>query len=318
MQPSQSTVKIAYPRRVAGRPTALAIGLAVAAFIVVLAVIGASADHGAGAAQLRRGPASIVFSVLITITGLAGVGSLMLLFWGLVTRNRRRTDSSTRRRHSPILLAGGLLAMFACLTALLVVALHRRHFQPFSAPGAGAGVHLGQSASSLPFNQAASFTTSGIVVGIVLCLVLLRLARSMGWRRALRRFVTVPPERDRQGPQAGPEPTGVEPFGAYLAGVSVPDPMAEPDPRRAVIACYLQLLEVAARHGPERRMSETPAEYLRRVLTRTEGATVPATSLTGMFEKARYSAQPVDESMRSGAVRALAALKTVILTGAVS
>ena len=60
------------------------------ALAILLAVVGASAEHGTGAPQLRRGPASVVLSVLFTLAGLAGVGSLALLFWGLVTRNRRK------------------------------------------------------------------------------------------------------------------------------------------------------------------------------------------------------------------------------------
>ena len=42
-----------------------------------------------------------------------------------------------------------------------------------------------------------------------------------------------------------------------------------------MIGCYLQMLEVAARHGPERRRSETPAEYLRRMLATTAAAAAP-------------------------------------------
>jgi hypothetical protein len=85
-----------------------------------------------------------------------------------------------------------------------------------------------------------------------------------------------------------------------------------------VIGCYLQMLEVAARHGPERRRSETPGEYLHRMLAATTAATAPETSLTGLFERARYSRQPVGESMRSDAIAALDALRSDLLVGAVS
>jgi hypothetical protein len=65
-----------------------------------------------------------------------------------------------------------------------------------------------------------------------------------------------------------------------LGDLRVPDPSTEPDPRRAVIGCYLQLLDIGSRRGPERRSSETPAEYLHRMLVVT---------LTMLFERARYS-----------------------------
>ena len=108
-----------------------------------------------------------------------------------------------------------------------------------------------------------------------------------------------------------------ETLGSLIAGVSVADPSAEPDPRRAVVACYLRLLEIAANYGPERNSSETPAEYLRRVLSFTATAAVPAASLTGLFERARYSRQPVTESMRSEAIASLSSLQSELTFGAV-
>jgi hypothetical protein len=80
----------------------------------------------------------------------------------------------------------------------------------------------------------------------------------------------------------------------------------------------MRLLDIASRHGPARRRSETPTEYLRRVLSVTEKAAVPAATLTGLFERARYSRRPVDESMRAQAVAALAALQDELYEGALA
>ena len=317
MQASSSADAALTPRRPTPRSGRLALGFTLATAFMLLAVIGASAQHGAGAAELRRGPASVVLSVLITLAALAGLGSLALLFWGLVTRNRKNFGDSARRGRSPVLLVGAVLAIFACLSGLVVLALRERHQQVIPALHGQPDLHGGATTSPLPFNQAASFTTSGLVICLVLLLVFLRLARSLGWRRALRRLGPLgrQPESDFE-PDSAPA-TEVEAFGLRLAGVSVPDPAAEPDPRRAVIACYLQLLEVAARHGPERRESETPTEYLRRVLADTDAAASPASTLTGLFERARYSDLPVDESMRADAISALRALQNAYLAGAV-
>jgi len=54
------------------------------------------------------------------------------------------------------------------------------------------------------------------------------------------------------------------------------------------------------------------------MLAWTGAGAVPATALTGLFERARYSERPVDESMRSEAITALAALRDDLLTGAVA
>jgi hypothetical protein len=176
--------------------------------------------------------------------------------------------------------------------------------------------HASRAVKPLPFNAAASFATSGIIVGVIVLFVAVRLVRSIGWRRALRRLgplASEDPEADLQGART----PNLESLGIELAGLSVADPTAEPDPRRAVIACYLQLLEVAARHGPGRQSTETPTEYLRRVLAVPGAAAGPAICLTGLFERARYSRQPIDEPMRSDAIAALGALQESLLLGVV-
>ena len=317
MQSSSSMGSVTLSQRAASRSTRLALGIAVVGLLVLLAVVGGSAEHGAGAAQLRRGPASIVLSVLVTLAGLAGVVSLALLFWGLVTRNRRTLDGSTPHRHSPILVAGAALAIFACLSGLLALAARQRHLQSLTGLGGRPVFRVGPGTNSLPFNAVASFATSGIVVGVIVLLVVVKLVRSVGWRRVLRRrgspaadTGTGPDETDARRPR-------LETQSIQLTCLTVADPDAEPDPRRAIIGCYLQMLEVAARHGPERRHTETPTEYLRRMLVATVAAAAPATSLTGLFERARYSEQPVDESMRSDAIAALGALRDDLLVGAV-
>ena len=299
------------------RPTRLALGVAVVTLLILLAVIGASAEHGTAASHLRRGPASVVLSVLFTLAGLSGVGSLALLFWGLVRRNRRSLDGSGPWRHSPVLIAGTALAIFACLTALLALSARGRRFQSLAALSRRPLSHAGSVTRPLPFNQAASFTTSGIVIGIVVLFVLVRLVRFVGWRRALHRLRPTGSDADTMYDDGDAKRAELEELGTELALVTVADPSTEPDPRRAVIECYLQMLEVAARSGAERRSSETPAEYLRRILAATAAGRAPAISLTGLFERARYSRQPVGESMRSDAIVALDALRKGLL-GAVA
>ena len=110
----------------------------------------------------------------------------------------------------------------------------------------------------------------------------------------------------------------LEALGRELAQLTVADPATEPDPRRAVIACYLSMLEVGSRHNVERRQSETPTEYLRRMFELSGAAAVPARALTGLFERARYSGRPIDESMRSAAIAALDSLRQGLLAGAVA
>lgn len=310
--PQAASLSARSERTVRSAPVAL--GLAAVVLLLAMSVVGASATRGAGVAELRRGPASVVLSVLITLAGLAGIASLGLLFWGLVTRNRRTTDGSGTRRRSPVLLAGGLVAMIAVFALLLYLALRGRHLHALSGAAATGAAHSGGTAASLPFNQEASFATSGVVIAVVVGLVLLRFVSSLGWRRALggRRSWLSPAQRSAGAVAevASPE------LSDELAGLRVPNPDEEPDPRRAVIACYLRLLQLTESHGPARHLNETPGEYLRRVLVLAKGAAEPATALTGLFEKAKYSTRPVNEAMRARAVTALSSLQRAMAMAA--
>ena len=138
------------------------------------------------------------------------------------------------------------MAIFACLTALLALAARGRHLQSLPALSGRPPSNAGSATNPLPFNTVASFTTSSIVIGLVVLLVMVKLVRSMGWRRALHRLRPLTSDADTTsdgGDAQGPE---LEELGMQLALVTVADPGTEPDPRRAVIGCYLQMLEVAA------------------------------------------------------------------------
>ena len=80
------------------------------------------------------------------------------------------------------------MAIFACLTALLALAARGRHLQSLLALGGRPPSNAGSATNPLPFNTVASFTTSSIVIGLVVLLVMVKLVRSMGWRRALHRL----------------------------------------------------------------------------------------------------------------------------------
>ncbi|MDQ3783279.1 MAG: DUF4129 domain-containing protein [Actinomycetota bacterium] len=77
------------------------------------------------------------------------------------------------------------------------------------------------------------------------------------------------------------------------------------DPRAAVIACYGRMMRAAAAAGVERRASDTPLEALHRLLE-NHGVTEPsARRLTLLFERAKFSNHPIDETMGTDALDAL-------------
>ena len=86
---------------------------------------------------------------------------------------------------------------------------------------------------------------------------------------------------------------------------SVDDLRSIENPRDAVIACYSRMERVVELAGVERRESDTPFELLARLLLRRDVSERSARRLTELFEKAKFSLRPIDETMRTDALEAL-------------
>ena len=135
-----------------------------------------------------------------------------------------------------------------------------------------------------------------------------RLPRLGGWRWRWpwrRRARTAPDE------SPATEPARVVHDEAQIARRAVDAalaPLREPaDPRAAVIEAYAWLEHVLAERELGRWTPEAPREYLRRI-TREHGMPEESlTTLTELFEEARFSRHPIPESARR---RAASELKT--------
>jgi hypothetical protein len=77
------------------------------------------------------------------------------------------------------------------------------------------------------------------------------------------------------------------------------------DPRRAVIACYARMERLMSSSGIPRLPSDTPTEFLARVLQMRSVSAESASRLTTLFERAKFSPHRVDEQMRADALAAL-------------
>ena len=112
---------------------------------------------------------------------------------------------------------------------------------------------------------------------------------------------------------------------ALTFGEPVPDPDPEPlaeavaageqalraeaDPRTAIISCYAAMERSLADAGSPAEAADTPAEVLARA---TAGGLIRSTSastLTGLFRRARYSSHPMTEADRETALGALAEVR---------
>jgi hypothetical protein len=111
------------------------------------------------------------------------------------------------------------------------------------------------------------------------------------------------------------EPTVAEDF-ATTIGDAIGELEAEPDARRAVIAAYARMEGVLGRHGLRRKPSDTPVEYLGRILGGLTSRTDAVARLTSLFEEAKFSRHEIDEAMKREAIDALRAIRDDLNEGA--
>lgn len=96
---------------------------------------------------------------------------------------------------------------------------------------------------------------------------------------------------------------------------AIDDLEAEQDARRAVIAAYARMEGVLARHGLPRTPSETPLEYLARILHGLTSRRAAVERLTRHFERAKFSRREVDFATKSDAIAALREIRDDIEAG---
>ena len=128
---------------------------------------------------------------------------------------------------------------------------------------------------------------------------------------ALAAFALIMYRRRRAGALTFSEPVAVpdpEPLAeAVAAGEQAL--RAEADPRTAIISCYAAMERSLADAGSPAEAADTPAEVLARA---TAGGLIRSTSastLTGLFRRARYSSHPMTEADRETALGALAEVR---------
>jgi flagellar basal body-associated protein FliL len=216
------------------------------------------------------------------------------------------------RRWVPLLLliVAGLIAGTAAV-GWLASKVNVKPIHPRT-PTGGGGTVTGQAPNS-GFGTLTNRPSSGHVsVSSSLILVLLLalgLVVIVAIVAALRR--QPPPTPVATPRRARPEPEPEEMVRRFYSLIddTLDDLRAEPDPRTAVIAAYARMEGGLGALGVERMLSETPFEYLARVLEKLSVSDAAARQLTELFERAKFGAGPVDETMKEQAVSALETIR---------
>jgi uncharacterized protein DUF4129 len=125
---------------------------------------------------------------------------------------------------------------------------------------------------------------------------------------ALAVGTAAPLARGRLGGRGGDAETRVQPFSRVL-DESIDDLLAEPDPRRAVIAAYARMERGLAARGHGRHAFEAPLEYLARLLADVTEDRESVGRLTALFERAKFSPHPVGLAAKTEAIDCLVAIR---------
>lgn len=276
---------------------------AVLALIVLLiaALAGALSGTAKGASALQGGPASVALSIAVTLLGVVVVILFAVLLYAFALRPRLSSDAGATPRRS---MRRGMTGLGVLVLAIALLALFG-HLHPHRLVSSGApaprAVHAVKSGSSpVHFVPVASLGTLGAIAVVMAVVVLLT------WWRARRRG-----RHWKLGDLLAARTEGRYPAGTSralaqsLAEVHVGDPEEEPDPRRAVVSAYVAMNHAAARAGAERGSHETASEFLQRLLDSLGASHDAARRLTSLFESARYSTAPFEETLRIDAIHAL-------------
>jgi hypothetical protein len=167
----------------------------------------------------------------------------------------------------------------------------------------------GVGVAGLVFVALALLVVVTVLVAITLYLMLTA-RESLPFRRR---------RKELQAPPPGPVPATAEQL-RQAVEVGLADLSDESDPRRAVIACWLRLEDLAERAGAARRPSDTPSDLVGRMLDEhllgSGGGRRALDELAAVYRLARYAPHPVGEDARHTARAALERLRAELAAGA--
>jgi hypothetical protein len=280
---------------VTGRSTRLA--LVAFGLLVLLGVVAFASRSGLGhQSQAKPSPAyvSYAFSAFLIVFVLA----IPVAMYGFLVQ-AREGEVARKSYRQRTLESIGMMFFFGCL-AFIVVYLKRHHHSIFNINPQG----LNNAKNALKHRGGHRAKVEPQFEWTVLWIALAVLAAGCGWFyytwRMRKRRTAVPLDHER---------TVADDFAASI-GDAIDDLEAEPDARRAVIAAYARMEAVLARNGLRRRPSETPVEYLRRILLGLTARGDAVSRLTSLFEQAKFSRHEIDASMKQDAIGALREIRS--------
>lgn len=287
MQPTQAGT---------GRSARLAVvALALLGLLAVVAVASRSGFGHQGQAKPTPGYVSYAFTAFLIVFVLA----IPVALYSFVVQARE--GEIARKSFGSRVISNILMLVFFGAIAAIVVYLKRHHGHLFNLDTRALKNTANQLNRRGPQGKRAQYEPhfEWTVLWVALAIV----AVGGGWalyqwrQRKRRRHVPL----ELADSVAGDFATSI--------GDAIDDLEAEPDARRAVIAAYARMEGVLGRHGLRRRPSETPVEYLRRVLLDLTSRADAVARLTSLFEQAKFSRHEIGAELKQAAIDALRELR---------
>jgi hypothetical protein len=272
--------------------------VALALFGLLVVVAFASRSGFGGASDARPSPAYVswAFSIFLVLYVLA----IPIAAYGFFLRGQQA--AMTRRRSFKRIVIQNLVT-FGFLLGMVAFLLYLRHVHPqFLRLGdtpIGKAAKAGRRAGAKKTPLEPHFQWAVVYVAVPLLLALGVVALVAYRRRKARlRGGKLPRDRSELAEELAAE-----------IGDAIDDLEAEPDARRAVIAAYARMERALGRHGMRRRPSETPYEYLGRVLLDLRAPAEAVRRLTEAFERAKFSRHEIEPARKRDAIDALVAVR---------
>jgi hypothetical protein len=284
-----------------GRRARLA--LVAAALVALLAIVALASRSGFGHSNAAptSGYASYAFTVFLILFALmipVAVYAFLLQMREADVTNRRSFSRRVMHNLATVLVLGGIGAV------IVYVRTHHGHLfgihiTPFQRGGQAGTSGSGSAKSSFQpsFEWPVVWAAGAILVVVAVTLFVRRRRRPKG-------LEALPAEAEMS-----------EQLATSISD-AIDDLEAEPDARRAVIAAYARMESTLARNGLRRRPSETPIEYLRRILLGLTARADAVVRLTDLFELAKFSRHDIDASMKLEAIGALREIRDDLRTAA--
>jgi hypothetical protein len=275
-------------------PRSIKLTIVSVALLALLAVVAFASRSGLGH-ESQAQPTPRYVSYAFTLFLIVFVLAIPVAAYGFLIQARE--GEAARRSFKSRVLSNFATMLFFGFLAFMVFYLRRHHNQIF---------HIDTSALDKSKNALKNRPHHGgtgkyepqfewIVFWIALAgLIVSGAAMYVLYRR----------QKQRKAANAAAQPSVTEDLITSMSD-AIDDLEAEPDARRAVIAAYARMEGVLGRHGLRRKPSETPLEYLRRILLGLTDRADAVRRLTRLFEQAKFSRRDIDASMKQDAIGAL-------------